>query len=175
MKLADEYGIPHQEILTTYVCKECKQYEVKNFTGQDLNCKHCGAEKSQTTTNVNCGISEEELNEVYNLMNVYCHPFTSGGQEIPIQEAKYAGLITLVTDYSCGEEMCQDDAYSLTLKWSEYREHGTEFRKASTKPDSIATQINRVFKMTQEKRMNGVKKLEIGYQKLFYLQRWWFN
>ena len=42
--------------------------------------------------------------------------------------------------------MCQDDAYSLTLKWSEYREQGTEFRKASTKPDSIASQINRVLK-----------------------------
>ena len=43
MKLADEYGIHPQEILTTYVCKECKSYEVKNFTGQDLDCKHCGA------------------------------------------------------------------------------------------------------------------------------------
>ena len=158
MKLAGEYGIHPQEILTTYVCKECKSYEVKNFTGQDLDCKHCGAKKSQTTTNTGCGITEEELNEVYNLMDVYCHPFTSGGQEIPIQEAKYAGLITLVTDYSCGEEMCQDDAYSLTLKWSEYREQGTEFRKASTKPDSIASQINRVFKMPQQKRDEWGKK-----------------
>ena len=41
------------------------------------------------------GVSEKELNEVYNLMDVYCHPFTSGGQEIPIQEAKLTELITL--------------------------------------------------------------------------------
>ena len=41
-------------------------------------------------------------------MDVYCHPFTSGGQELPIQEAKAAGLITLVTEYSCGTDSCYD-------------------------------------------------------------------
>ena len=152
LKLADEYGVSHSEILTTYVCKNCLNYEVRNFSGQDANCKLCSAEKSQITTNVGLGVSEEELNEVYNLMDVYCHPFTSGGQEIPIQEAKYAGLITLVTNYSCGEEMCEPDAHSLPLEWAEYREHGTEFRKASTCPSSIAKQINKVFEMRPEKR-----------------------
>ena len=152
-KLADEYGIPKNEILTTYVCKVCGNYEVKNFTGQELDCKFCGAQKAQITTNVGLGISENELNEIYNLMNVYCHPFTSGGQEIPIQEAKLTELITLVTNYSCGEEMCCEEANSLALDWSEYREHGTEFRKASTMPSSIAKQLQKVWKMPIQKRI----------------------
>ena len=157
-KLADEYNIPKQEILTTYVCRTCGNYEIKNFTGQEVNCKFCKAEKSQITTNVGIGITENQLNEVYNLMDVYCHPFTSGGQEIPIQEAKLTELITLVTNYSCGEEMCLEEANSLSLDWAEYREHGTEFRKASTLPTSIAKQLQKVWKMPIEKRR------EIGKQ-----------
>lgn len=153
LKLANEYKIDPREIYTTYVCKNCGEYEVKNFSGQDLDCKHCRAQKSQTTTNVSVGVTEEQLNEVYNLMDVYCHPFTSGGQEIPIQEAKLAGLITLVTNYSCGEEMCKESAHSLSLDWSEYREHGTEFIKASTNPRSIAENINKVFRMSKEDRI----------------------
>jgi len=91
-------------------------------------------------------------------MEVYCHPFTSGGQEIPIQEAKLAELVTLVTNYSCGEEMCKQEAYSLPLEWTEFREHGTEFRKASTCPKSIAKQLQRVFNMPQEEREETGKK-----------------
>jgi glycosyltransferase involved in cell wall biosynthesis len=151
-KLADEYGVPRNEIITTYICRNCGHYEVKHFNGQDLNCNNCGAQKSQITTNVGVGVTEYQLNEVYNLMDVYCHPFTSGGQEIPIQEAKLTELITLVTNYSCGEEMCCEEACSLPLEWSEYREHGTEFRKASTTPSSIAKQLHKVWKMPIQKR-----------------------
>jgi len=158
MKLAKEYGIPESEILTTYVCKDCGNYEVKSFTGQDLTCPSCGSEKGQITTNVNTGVTEKELNEVYNLMDVYCHPFTSGGQEIPIQEAKFAELVTLVTDYSCGEEMCEDEAYSLPLEWTEYREHGTEFIKASTSPLSISKNLQTVFTMKPERRLEWGRK-----------------
>jgi len=151
-KLAKEYNIPINEILTTYICKNCGGYEVKQFSGQEIKCKFCGSENGQITTNVGIGVSENQLNEIYNLMDVYCHPFTSGGQEIPIQEAKLTELITLVTNYSCGEEMCLPEAFSLPLEWSEYREHGTEFRKASTSPNSIAKQLYKVWKMNPQKR-----------------------
>ena len=157
-KLCKELNVNPAEVLTTYICKNCGEYEIKNFTGQDLNCKYCGAEKSQTTTNVSIGVTEQQLNEVYNLMDVYCHPFTSGGQEIPIQEAKLTELITLVTNYSCGEEMCEKDAGSIPLEWSEYREHGTEFRKASTYPASIAKNLNKVYKMSKAEKIEMGKK-----------------
>lgn len=86
-------------------------------------------------------------------MDVYCHPFTSGGQEIPIQEAKLAGLITLVTNYSCGEEMCCPEANSIALAWSEYREFGTEFIKASTCPISISDNLDYVLKIPVDQKI----------------------
>ena len=151
-RLADEHGIDKKEILTTHICRACRSYEVKPFEGQDKDCPVCKAEKSVVTTQVSAGVSEKELNEIYNLMDVYCHPFTSGGQEIPIQEAKLTELITLVTDYSCGEEMCEPEANSIALKWNEYREHGTEFIKASTCPKSICDELNKVFKMSKDEK-----------------------
>jgi len=152
-KLAGEYGVPLDEILTTYVCRGCKNYEVTQFSTVEKNCRWCKGEKSAITANIGCGVTEFQLNDIYNLMDVYCHPFTSGGQEYPIQEAKLAGLITLVTNYSCGEEMCETGAASFPLEWSEYTEHGTEFRKASTLPKSIAKQIQKVYVMKPEARL----------------------
>lgn len=151
-RLLQEKEIDPTKILTTYYCKECKEYEIKNFTGENLDCRFCGGQKTQGTTKTTAGVDEGQLNEIYNLMDVYCHPFTSGGQEIPIQEAKLTELITLVTNYSCGEDCCVDEAASLPLSWTEYREPGTQFIKASTDPNSIAYQLRKVFEMKPEKR-----------------------
>jgi hypothetical protein len=91
-------------------------------------------------------------------MDVYCHPFTSGGQEIPIQEAKLTELVTLVTNYSCGEDSCVAEAGSLPLEWSEYREPGTQFIKASTYPSSIAKQLKKFLDMKDSARRELGKK-----------------
>lgn len=157
-KLAEEYKIPKEEILTTHICRACGNYEVKFFDGQEKECPYCHDKKSQVTTNPGIGVSEAQLNEVYNLMDVYCHPFTSGGQEVPIQEAKLTELITLVTNYSCGAEMCEEEAQSLPLEWAAYREPGTEFIKASTYPSSISKQLSKVLNMPEQKRKQMGKK-----------------
>ena len=152
-KLCKETGVDISNILTTYVCRKCRNYDVRPFSGHEVNCKKCKNEGSCVTTSTSLGTTEFQLNEIYNLMDVYCHPFTSGGQEIPIQEAKLAGLITLVTNYSCGEEMCCPEANSIPLEWSEYREFGTEFIKASTSPESIAEKLQIVFKMPEDQKI----------------------
>lgn len=90
-------------------------------------------------------------------MDVYCHPFTSGGQEIPIQEAKLTELITLVTNYSCGEDLCTAESGGLALDWAEYREPGTQFIKASTNSNSICKQLTKVFKMKSSVRKKAGK------------------
>jgi hypothetical protein len=94
-------------------------------------------------------------------MDVYCHPFTSGGQEIPLQEAKLCELITLCTNYSCGIDSCSKDSAGLPLDWNEYREPGTQFIKASTCPESISSNLEKVFKMDEiEKSQLGKKARE---------------
>jgi len=157
LRLAEEYNVQRSDILTTYKCSKCKTYEVKSFQGQGLECLACGEGKSQVTSNILNGVSEIELNEIYNLMDVYCHPFTSGGQEIPIQEAKMSELITLVTNYSCGEKSCEEGSQSIPLEWCQYREIQTLFRKASTYPQSICDGLEIVHNMGKEEKREKEK------------------
>lgn len=151
-KFANIYGVNIKDILTTYICKACRNYHIKDFTGHDTNCPLCKHEKSCITTGVQFGVNEHQLNEIYNLMDIYVHPFSSGGIEIPILEAKLAEIITCVTNYSCGEELCEDGSGTLPLEFSKYYEHGTNFIKATTSPSSIAKQIQKVFNMDDSKR-----------------------
>ena len=150
--LVKEKGLNIEDILCTYYCSACKRYEIKHFQGNKLQCPLCGSKETQNTVSITNGVNENQLNEIYNLMDVYCHPFTSGGQEIPIQEAKLCELITLVTNYSCGEDMCEENTGGFPLEWSEYREPGTQFIKASTDPESISKELCNVYGMDQLKR-----------------------
>lgn len=150
VKLLNEKEIDPKNILTTYVCKNCNAYNVKSFSSHVVNCDFCRTQNSCETTNVKTGVNEQQLNEIYNLMDVYCHPFTSGGQEIPIQEAKLTELITLVTNYSCGEDCSTEASGGFPLEWAEYREPGTQFIKASTLPTSIFSQLQHVYSLPLE-------------------------
>ena len=156
-RLLDEKKIHRNDVITTYFCSSCNSYHVKPFSGENQVCRECG-EKTLNTTSVSQGCSDKQLNHVYNLMDVYCHPFTSGGQEIPVQEAKLAELITLVTDYSCGEDSCTDESGGLPLSWHEYREPGTQFIKASTDASCINQMLQTVLDMSGEEKLAQGKK-----------------
>ena len=75
-----------------------------------------------------------------------------------MQEAKLTELITLVTNYSCGEEGCSTESGGLPLDWAEYREPGTQFIKASTSPNSIAKQLTKVFNFKSPRKREQEKK-----------------
>jgi glycosyltransferase involved in cell wall biosynthesis len=150
--LIKDRDVDSSRILTTYVCRACGNYSVRPFEGEQKNCSACGKEKSVFTTSPQSGVTEAQLNEIYNLMDVYCHPFTSGGQEYPVQESKLTELITLVTDYACGEEHCTPESGGLPLDWEPYFEPGTNFKKATTLASSIFTGLLKVWKMPKEQR-----------------------
>jgi glycosyltransferase involved in cell wall biosynthesis len=144
-----ELELNPEDVLATYLCHSCDFYYVGHYQGEDKACPRCQKEKTFKTKTSNKGVGEIELNEIYNCMDVYCHPFTSGGQELPVQEAKAAGLITLVTEYSCGTDSCYEHQGGIPLKWNEYREPQTQFIKASTCPNDIAKKLKDVYEMEE--------------------------
>tara|TARA_R110002020_G_scaffold92416_7_gene223774 strand:- start:1419 stop:3113 length:1695 start_codon:yes stop_codon:yes gene_type:complete len=152
-----EKEIDQNDVLSTYICHGCDFYFVAPYQGEDKNCPSCHSEKTFKTKNSGKGVGEKELNEIYNCMDVYCHPFTSGGQELPIQEAKAAGLITLVTEYSCGTDSCYESQGGLPLKWNEYREPSTQFIKASTCPRDMALKLHHVCAMPPEQKQEMIE------------------
>jgi len=148
-----EMDIDQNDVLSTYLCHACDYFHVAPYQGEDKNCPQCKTEKSFKTKNSAKGVNEKQLNELYNCMDVYCHPFTSGGQELPIQEAKAAGLVTLVTGYSCGTDSCYKRQGGIPLKWNSYREPSTQFIKASTCPKDIAKKLKMVFHMPKAEKL----------------------
>ena len=153
----EEKKIDKSEVLCTYVCHRCDQYSIEPYKSDEKDCRYCGSKESMKTKNSSRGVREKELNELYNVMDVYCHPFTSGGQELPIQEAKAAGLITLVTDYSCGTDCAYEHQGGLPLAWNEYREPQTQFIKATTCPESIKERLQEVYDMEPKRRAELVE------------------
>lgn len=163
-KYIKEKELDNNDILCTYICQKCKNYLIHPYQGEEKDCPYCKSEKSLVTKSNMFGVTDEQLNEIYNMMDVYCHPFTSGGQELPIQEAKAAGLITLVTEYSCGLDCCYEKDGGIPLKWVEYREPFTQFVKATTLGTSIAESLQKVKDMPKEEKdlliQNGRKCIE---------------
>ena len=174
-RLMEQAKVDKEDVLTTYICRRCRQYEIKPFAGKkkddiigrDADCRFCGEKanphaqkqedrRGQMTVLPNFGVTESQLNEIYNMMDVYVHPFTSGGQEIPVQEAKLTELITLVTNYACGTEYCTEESGGIPLSWEAYYEGDTQFIKATTKPESIAYQLEKFIKLSSD------KKIEMG-------------
>jgi len=152
LRFINEKKLDQKDLLASYVCHKCGNYFIHPYIGEEKDCPACGNKKTVHTKNSAIGVSEEQLNEIYNCMDVYCHPFTSGGQELPIQEAKAAGLITLVTEYSCGTDSCYEHQGGIPLKWSEYREPNTQFIKATTCPIDIAEKLENVLNMSAEEK-----------------------
>ena len=157
-RLLKEKSIDPNDILCTYYCHKCKSFDIRPFTGQKQPCRFCGSKDSQNTITITNGVDETQLNKIYNLMDVYCHPFTSGGQELPIQEAKLTELITLVTNYSCGTDSCSPESGGIPLDWAEYREPGTQFIKASTYAESIKKELHKVYEMDELSKQSKGKQ-----------------
>ncbi len=146
-------GVDPEEVLACYKCRATNEYFLMPFKGEGLNNPVTGHPRSLVTVHPHNGLTEEQVNEWYNVLDVYVHAFTSGGQERSIQEAKLCELTTLVTNYSCGEDACVPESGSLPLEYLEYKElSGTAFLKSYTSDFSIAKQLKKFYEMSADKK-----------------------
>jgi glycosyltransferase involved in cell wall biosynthesis len=151
-RLAKTYGVDMKEVWTAYVSSECNEYFLHPFVGQEQKCPFTGKEKAVNTVNITKGLTEDQLNEVYNVMDVFLHPSTSGGAELTVIEAAAAERIVIVPDYSYGEDVIELNKGALCLDWAKYLEIGTQFEKSAPYPSSIAKQLKKVLNMDDSKR-----------------------
>jgi len=151
-RLIKDSGVDQKDILCTHVCSNCGDFVISEHHPEERDCPHCGGKNSLKQKGSDHGVDESRLNEIYNCLDLYIHPFTSGGQEIPIQEAKAAGLVTLVTEYSCGLDSCYAHQGGIPLKWYEYREINSQFIKASTCSQDICDQVSFFLSMSESQK-----------------------
>lgn len=154
----DRFGVNRADVITTYICHNCKDVTVKPFFGQELQCRKCRSEKTVNTVSVDLGVGNKELCEIYNIMDAYIHPATSGGFEMPVLEAMLCGLPTATTNYSYGEDFVESgNVYPLT--YTIYHERGSQFDKAQVHPESIVAFMEQISNMSKDGRREVGEKL----------------
>jgi ADP-heptose:LPS heptosyltransferase/glycosyltransferase involved in cell wall biosynthesis len=90
----------------TYHCLQCHNIAISKFIGPANpqgpfpNCPVCGAQGTFRTPSTQFGVSEQQLNLILNLMDVYIQGSIAEGDGMPINEAKAAGIPVLASDYS---------------------------------------------------------------------------
>jgi glycosyltransferase involved in cell wall biosynthesis len=145
-RLCQQYGVDPREILCTYICKETRQYFIAPFHGQDLE-NPITKTKSLITTNVGLGVTDEQLNEIYNIFSLYSHPATSGACELPCVEAALTEKIITTCSYSFGEDIIENNKGSIPMKFTFYTEHGTQFLKSQPSPYELSKIFKKVYDM----------------------------
>jgi glycosyltransferase involved in cell wall biosynthesis len=154
-RLCQQYGVDPREVLCTYICKETRQYFIAPFHGQDLE-NPITKSKSLITANVSIGVSDEQLNEIYNIFSLYSHPATSGACELPCVEAALTEKIITTCSYSFGEDIIEHNKGSIPMKFTFYTEHGTQFLKSQPS----AYELSKIFKKVYEMKPQTRKKME---------------
>lgn len=150
-KLAAFYGVKMDDILCTYVCRNCGQWHIASYAGEDLDCPYCGAQKSMVTANTQFGVPDEEMKLMHGVADAGLSIFDSGGLERFSVASLLCGLPTAITSYSCGEDF-MNLPFVHSVDWTHYYQPQTNFIKAASKPDSIRAFMGKVAKMKEPDR-----------------------
>ena len=105
-ELLDRFNLA-RHVIFTYKCEGCSAVFHSWFLPCDARgngvCRICGESKAHMP-NTHSGVSEEELVDIYNLMDIYVQPAICEGWGLPIMEAKACGVPGLYQNYSAMED-----------------------------------------------------------------------
>lgn len=85
----------------TYICRnpQCNSVFVSFFQDYRTVCRKCN-QFTASMPRSDAGVNDNDLNIVYNLMDVYVQLASAAGFELPVLEAASCGVPTLVMDYA---------------------------------------------------------------------------
>lgn len=154
-RLTTELGLKREDVLVTYFCRACGEWEVKPFVGEDQDCKYCNNKKSQITAGVTSSINNRELSRAMGISDACVSVFTSGGFEYCNPQSLLCGLPLLCSEYSSGEDFVEQD-FVTRLDGSFTYEMGTGFKKHVPNQSTMIRFFKKICETSTE------KKREIG-------------
>lgn len=104
-QLLKEYAVGNK-VLFTYSCKNCKFYRPSLYQHPLALCPRCG-QMSMSMPNVSSGITQSELNTIYNIMDMYVQYAICEGFGMPQVEAGAAGVPIASVNYSAMQDIVQ--------------------------------------------------------------------
>lgn len=161
--LIKEFDISNR-VMFTYQCKHCKKIKIQYYNDIICHCENCG--------NFSCcmpgsdeGVNEQDLNVIYNAFDIYLQYANSEGQGIPVVEAAYAGVPTVVVNFS---GLCDyvKKIKSLPIEPIKLaREAETNLNRAIPDPKDLFEALDFLIKMPESVRRNlGFQSMNLAHK-----------
>lgn len=157
-RLSQFHGLKETDVLCTYVCKNCGQWHIAPYRGEDIDCPYCSTKKSMITASTHTGVPDEEMRLMHGISDAGLSIFDSGGMEYQSISSLLCGLPTAISSYSCGEDF-EKLPFVFPVEWNPFYQPGTNFMKATPKIESLKAFMIKVYKQTEKDR---VQQTEAG-------------
>lgn len=161
----------------TQVCLDCKQIFISKWSGPCRQCpcclpdgKECRSDKVIFPNTV-VGFSREQLNLVYNAMDIYVQYANCEGLGMPQIEAAYSGLVVCATDYSAMASVVRElDGIPIKVSGF-YKESSSHRDMAVPDSESLVDALKRFTSLSLEERKAWGKRSMLAAHKHFDYQK----
>lgn len=150
-QIREQYGLKKEDILTTYYCGKCTNWNIQPYEGENLDCHECHCQKSRCTAGVSSTVNEEDLNKIYNIADGSASIFTSGSYEFTNPESMLAGVPLACPNYVCGEDFI-NSKFVYQIKGTYTWEHQTGFKKFVADTNSVCDFFEYICNLTDDKK-----------------------
>ena len=157
LRLIEENGLEKSDIFTTYVCHQCKQFEIKPYNGEQQDCRFCNGKKCKDSASIGNGVSDDEMKYIYGISDCALSVFTSGGFEYHCAESLLNALPLATIGYSCGSTYLECPQVT-EIKYVETSECNSGFIKAEPSVQDCVKFIHKIAQMDKFKRKQIGKK-----------------
>lgn len=151
-QIREQYGLNREDILTTYYCRNCHDWNIQPYQNEDLDCSCCNAKGSRVTAGVGSTINEKDLNKIYNIADGSASIFTSGAFEFTNPESMLAGIPLACPNYVCGEDFIKSGLV-YEIKGNYTWEHNSGFRKFVPNTDSVCDFFNYIYDLSNDDKL----------------------
>lgn len=130
-----EYGLCDKTYFT-YHCRNCHNFFPSKFQMGTTTCKHCHTKSACVASPIN-GVTTQQLNEIYNLFDIFIQYAICEGFGMPQIEAAACGVPLASVDYSAMTEIVDNlNGYKIPVQ-KVFRELETNANRVY--PDNDAT------------------------------------
>lgn len=175
----DELLLEHEiqnRVLFSYTCKTCNNLEVVFYRGLTSCCSNC-RNMTSVFSSTQGGIRNQDLNLLYNMMDLYVQYHACEGYGIPLAEAITIGIPVMGVDYSAVSEILQK-SNGIPIKYKALSKEADSGRLfAIPDGDDFISKLHEFFNKSSQERQNisSISKLLYGMRSYDDVAKVWLD
>lgn len=151
------------KVLLTYTCGACGNFYPSIYKGEVAYCRACKTERAAIKSHA-FQIPDNNMNIIMNLFDIYIQYASSEGAGMPVAEAAYCGLPTVVVKTTAMKDYENTlNSYMIDAKEHyTYTEHGFRGLPINSQCADILTELS--LKPMELLRVEGGKNLSLAHK-----------